>query len=114
MNCWNLPKTETEAVNFLTDWGILLNQQICRNGHVMKLYVCGEAFWQCDIKSCKQKSALRIETWFENNRFPFVTAIRFIYGWAYETTYINFALAITGKIMIKFKRRISKGDRPKK
>ncbi|KAF0986823.1 hypothetical protein HZS_4712 [Henneguya salminicola] len=63
MNSWDKQNTEIEAVNFLTRWGILLNQRICRNGHVIKLYVCGQAFWQCNIKSCKQKSALRIGTW---------------------------------------------------
>ncbi|KAF0987314.1 hypothetical protein HZS_5657, partial [Henneguya salminicola] len=100
MNFRDSPKTETEAVNFLTGRGILLNQRNCRNGHVMKLYVCGQTFWQCNIKSCKPKSVLRIRTWFENSRVSFVTAIRFIYGWAYGTTSIYFVLAITGNLTL--------------
>lgn len=54
----------------------------------MKLYHgCDGLFFKCTAQPYTQ--TVRLGNWFEDSRLPFVTAIRFIYSWAYELTSIE-------------------------
>ena len=72
---------------FLPSKQLLPSSQLCVNGHKMQLYSFNKSlFWKCNTGPCVKKVALRIDTWFENSRILFITAVRFFYSWAYELT----------------------------
>ena len=85
----DLPRTEEEAVAFLQLHGILPVQRICPNGHNAKLYFVNRIHWKCNVNTCRKKVSLRKDTWFINTRLPFVTAVQFLYSWAFELTSIK-------------------------
>lgn len=89
MSILDLPKTEKAAVAFLQERGILQKKRICKLHHNMKLYIGDRVYWRCTISSCRTKVSMRVGNWFEGSRLSFVTAIRFIYGWAHEQTSLN-------------------------
>lgn len=73
--------------------GILPKQRSCANGHAMKLYVGDDVQWKCTSRSCqgvKKSVRMRVGNWFQGSRIPFVTALRFIYCWAWELTSMKF------------------------
>ena len=104
MDIFSLPTTEVEAVAFLQQHGILPMQHLCPNGQATKLSFCNNnIFWRCHVNKCQKKVSLRKDTWFLNSRLSFVTAVRFIYGWASESTSIKWCkkeLRMTHSIIV--------------
>ena len=89
MNILKLPRTEKEAVELLQAENILPKEKFCKNKHQMNLYFGERIEWRCHKSQCKTKSGIRIGTFFENTRLPFVSSLLFFYGWANELTSIN-------------------------
>ena len=86
MKLWDLPSTEEGAVAFLQAKDILPSTRICTNGHQMKLYFGKRITWCCNLRACRTKVNMRVGNWFERSRIPFLTALRFIFGWSEEMT----------------------------
>ncbi|KAF7623379.1 hypothetical protein Mgra_00010282 [Meloidogyne graminicola] len=42
--------------------------------------------WRCNKSTCRSEIKLRVGTWLEGSRIPYVTIVRFIYAWAFEYT----------------------------
>lgn len=90
MKIWDLPKTETEAIEFLQNRGLLHKSRQCQNGHQMKLYLGGRNQWACNTVGCRKRLGLRSGNWFSNTKLPFLTMLRFIYFWSEELTSVKF------------------------
>ena len=54
--------------------------------HEMKLNIGKQVRWRCAKSTCRSEIQLRVGTWLEGSRIPYVTIVRFIYAWAYEYT----------------------------
>ena len=52
----------------------------------MKLSIGKQVRWRCAKSTCRSEIQLRVGTWLEGSRIPYVTIVRFIYAWAYEYT----------------------------
>ncbi|KAL7070040.1 hypothetical protein ACQ4LE_011051 [Meloidogyne hapla] len=86
MNIFTLPQTEESAIHFLKSKWILPTNKICVNGHEMKLSIGKQVRWRCGKSTCRSETALRVGTWLEGSRIPYVTIVRFIYAWSFEYT----------------------------
>ena len=84
MNIFTLPQTEEAAIHFLQLKNIPPTNKICGNGHEMKLSIGKQVRWCCAKSTCRSEIQLRVGTWLEGSRIPYVTIVRFIYAWAYE------------------------------
>lgn len=92
MNFLTLAKdvgTKKDAIKFLQSRAILHKERHCSNGHSMILSIDPDR-WRCTLKSCRSSIGLRKDTWFENSKIPFSTAIMFIYCWTRTYTTISF------------------------
>lgn len=86
MKIWDLPRTEKDAVLFYQERGLLAKSATCDKNHPMKLSFCDGVRWRCNVSSCRKKRSIRKGTWFESSKLPFLTSLRFIYGWSEEMT----------------------------
>ena len=84
-----MPTTETGAVEFLQERGLLHKTRQCINGHQMTLYFGHRLQWACNTLGCRRRLGIRSGSWFANTKLPFVTIVRFIYCWAEEMTSIK-------------------------
>ena len=89
MNSWDLPKTEEDAVRLLQNYAILPSKWVCREGHEMTLSLGSEPRWRCCKRSCRFEVRLRSGNWLEGIRLPLTTVVKFIYGWATETSSLS-------------------------
>lgn len=96
MKLFDLPKTESDAIELFQRKGVLPKKRICSNGHNMSLYVTDDRiYWRCNLRSCrgsgtKKLVRMRVGNWFEGSRISFVTALRFMYCWSWEFTSSKF------------------------
>jgi hypothetical protein len=74
-----------KKMRFFQSRGLLPERKLCGSGHEMKLYF-GEQypFWKCNIRPCRKKVGLRVGTWFDPSKLPFLTILRFMYCWCEE------------------------------
>jgi hypothetical protein len=91
---WDLPSSETEAIEFLQERNVLPSMKFCPLGHEMKLYITASRapFWSCRRQICRGLASysLRSGSWLENSRLSFLNVVRFIYFWSEEMTSIAF------------------------
>jgi transposase-like protein len=87
---WQLPVDESGAIEFFQEKGLIRKELNCSKDHPMKLQLSTKSAWRCYNRSCRQTRGIRTNTWFENSRIPFLTALRFIYFWCMEMTSIEF------------------------
>lgn len=82
---------EETAVSFLQMKNIIPREQMCTNGHMMKLsFSTNGPIWRCNKRECRSKKGIRKNTWLENSKTSLDTVVHFIYCWANELTSIKF------------------------
>ncbi|CEF60580.1 Hypothetical protein SRAE_X000231600, partial [Strongyloides ratti] len=81
---------EKAAVIFFQSHGIIPEEKECSKKHQMKLQFGKQIRWRCYIKECKKESGVRVETWFQDTKILFKTAVSFIYWWEQEHISVDF------------------------
>ena len=90
MNVFSLPRTEEDAIKLFQAKGILPKMRHCDQGHEMTLNVGGtHVRWRCNKRECRSDVSMRVGNWMAGIRLSYVTLLRFIYGWAWQYTSID-------------------------
>lgn len=104
------PCNEDSAIEIFQQRGILPVECKCRQyGHSMRLYKKDRFYWRDSHSTCDKKIPIREGTWFSGTLLPFHMALRFICGWAYELTSIEWckrALNIGKTLAVKMNRNL--------
>lgn len=105
-----LPTRPKEAVEFLQQHGILPLECKCQQyGHSMRLCFKRDIFWRDSHSTCNRMVTIRKGTWCSDTCLPFVTIIRFIYGWAHELTSLEWCrreLGLSAKTIVKWNKQM--------
>jgi len=79
------------SITFLQQRGILHNQRLCRNGHVLHLQLTDARDpWRCRQRQCREDILGRKGIWLQGSRLEFCKVVMFIYCWSKQLTSIKF------------------------
>lgn len=79
------------SIAFLQQHGILHNQRMCSNNHVMTLSLTDtHDRWRCSRRECREDIPVRMNTWLQGSKLSFRQVILFVYCWTKELTTIKF------------------------